>query len=232
MYLNDTEIVEPPAAGWSHIDHLRCMGKTDEVYELLRRLPYLRVSRTGETPEAAARCHFANWAQIAQYASSTSSSGYDGDGHRICSEPPELIDTTPPCVIGLTYGGRDNPLLLAGHRAGHRALDIPEDEADWRRAHPAWSVPDFFDLLPGQFQNLNFVPIGSREVFEIHARGPGNPPALLAAVQDIYRRHGWPELANFRKRECLRAVRRTLREEFPFFFREVSWEEDGEGDEE
>ncbi|KAK8044239.1 hypothetical protein PG993_004263 [Apiospora rasikravindrae] len=261
VYLNESEIVEPPAGGWPHIDNLRSMGKTDEVYDLLRHLPYLRETSI-ETPQAAPSCHFANWREIAQYASLSPASGGDGHGHRLCSEPPELIDRIPPCVVGLTYGGRENPCFLLDnmrdivhwyeckgtirHNLNNDTTnwvapvtdmddpfdwDIPEGEAEWRLECPAWSVPDFFNILRGQFHDLKFVPVSSRVVREVYAGGWGNSPVVLSAVQNIYRRHGWPDLATFRKQECLRAVRRTLREEFPDFLIRDFGEEDGEEDE-
>lgn len=44
MYLDPSDIEEPPEGGWPTItpSTYRLLGKSDEVISLLRRLPYLR----------------------------------------------------------------------------------------------------------------------------------------------------------------------------------------------
>ncbi|KAI9172774.1 hypothetical protein HJFPF1_02288 [Paramyrothecium foliicola] len=83
----------------------------------------------------------------------------------------------------------------------------PEEEAEWRAEYPAWNVKDFFKLLKRQFLRSNFVPI------------------------NIYRYHGLPNLWDFRKEDCLQAVKALLREEFPEFVDELPKHDDvDEGD--
>jgi hypothetical protein len=36
-------------------------------------------------------------------------------------------------------------------------------------------------------------------------------------LQGIYREHGWPDLENYRKEECIEAVMEALAEQFPSF---------------
>ncbi|ORY65200.1 uncharacterized protein BCR38DRAFT_432119 [Pseudomassariella vexata] len=237
-YLHEAYVVEPPSGGWPHIDNLQCMEKTDEVIDLLRHLPYIRRTED-DGPQGAPGCHFADWQQISQAASED-----DGCSMRECSEPSELVENIPPHVIGLTYGGRNNPTFLLDTQRGivhwyecddeirHNAdndpewvmpvTDVddpyewaPEEEAEWRAEHPAWAVADFFHLLQRQFLRLKFVPISPKTVYEVHDQQDSEEAAMLSAVQDIYRQHGWPNLATFRKQECLQAVGAILRTEYP-----------------
>ncbi|KAK8070261.1 hypothetical protein PG994_006877, partial [Apiospora phragmitis] len=121
IYLDESDVLKPPAKGWPHMDNLRCMGKTDEVIELRRDLPYLRNKDIsvwdGTTPEAAPRC-------LPPKASPGSGYGLPGVnwGHnlRLSSEPMELMDedSIPSSVVGLAYGWRNNPCLLLDTKRG------------------------------------------------------------------------------------------------------------------
>lgn len=253
MYLDESDILEPPEGGWPHMDNLRCLGKTDEVIDLLRRLPYLRSkypeADDGTTPEVAPRCHFISWADLA----SKVTPGKDwGRVLRIASEPYELLDedSIPPSVVGLTYNSwRENKFFLLDTARGivhwydcHGEIRInlppapsevddasewaPENEVEWRREYPAWAVTDLFDILRRQFEDLNFVPVGPRSIQEVFTMAEDNR-AVIKAVQDIYRQHGWPDLATYQKENCLRAVRRAIREDFPEFIK-VGHEKDYE----
>jgi hypothetical protein len=44
MFMDPTFIIEPPADGWAEItpEVMSDLGKTDEVIDLLRHLPYIR----------------------------------------------------------------------------------------------------------------------------------------------------------------------------------------------
>ncbi|KAK8091267.1 hypothetical protein PG994_000772 [Apiospora phragmitis] len=247
MYLDESEVIEPPVEGWPYIDNLRSMGKTDEVMALLRHLPYIRRNED-VGPEAAPGCSFADWQQLAQV---TSPDDDDGRSLRECSEPPELVDDIP----SLSYGRRSEPAFLLDTWRGvvhwyecedaiiynnTNNLDwvapvpemddasdwAPEREAEWRAQHPAWAVADFFKILRGQFLALNVVPIGPLEVYDIYTVR-NDDSAVVSAIQQIYRQHGWPDLLTFRKQDCLRAVKTTLHEEFPDFYVEGCDEEDG-----
>ncbi|KAI0017891.1 hypothetical protein F4780DRAFT_566146 [Xylariomycetidae sp. FL0641] len=233
LYLDESEVVSPPSEGWPTIANLRCMGKTDEVIELLKHLPYIqRIEDDGA--QAAPGCHFADWRQLSCAASPESS--VDGQRLRLCSEPPELLAKIPPHVIGLTYGGRSNPSFLLDTQRGivhwhecdgrirHNldgdpnwvmpATDLddpfdwaPEAEAEWRAEHPAWAVADFFGILRDQFRTLKYVPVSARRVLE---DDPGRPSqetsAMISAVRDVYRAHGWPDTDRYRKAACLESV--------------------------
>ncbi|KAK8131886.1 hypothetical protein PG999_000059 [Apiospora kogelbergensis] len=252
MYMDESDILEPPEGGWPHMDNLRCMGKTDEVIELLRRLPYLcpkgPEGKVGLWPSVAPRSDVINWSELAPKAMPCSSSsrrfdGWNGNNLRHISEPMELMneDRIPPDVIGLVYSAgryRKNFLLDTARGIIHwyecwgeiqilsayytpppTRLDFPEEwapenEVEWRSEYPAWSVTDFFAIIRRQFEDLNFVPLGPHNVQEVFTMADDNR-AVIKAVQDIYRQHGWPDLATYRKEDCLRAVRKAMREDFP-----------------
>ncbi|KAK8137613.1 hypothetical protein PG984_003106 [Apiospora sp. TS-2023a] len=233
MYIDESDILEPPEGGWPHMENLRCMGKTDEVIELLRHLPYLRnkqpEAEDGTTPLTPGSVWFRpneDWGQDLRQA----------------SEPYEFVDegVIPPSVVGLTYNRwRDGKYFLLDtergivhwyecpgqieHNPDHplavTAIDAPyewapENEQEWRENNPAWAVADLFAILRQQFEVLNFVPLGPRNVAEVFTIGDDNRE-VITAVQNIYRQHGWPDLAAYRKEDCLRAVRKLVREDFP-----------------
>ncbi|KAK8052247.1 hypothetical protein PG993_003632 [Apiospora rasikravindrae] len=253
MYIDESDILEPPEGGWPHMDNLRCMGKTDEVVELLRRLPYLRnkdsEAEDGTTPAVAPLCHFISWSALAPKVTPGSvwfTPDMDwGRSLRQASEPDELVDedSIPPSVVGLTFNRwRDDKYFLLDTALGivhwyecyveialqpgcpPRLSDglyegAPEKEWEWREEHWAWPVTDLFAILRRQFEELNFVPLGPRSVQEVFTMRDDNR-AVISAVQNIYRQHGWPDLTVYRKEDCLRAVRRAMREDFPKFIKE------------
>ncbi|KAK5657991.1 hypothetical protein OQA88_2545 [Cercophora sp. LCS_1] len=90
-----------------------------------------------------------------------------------------------------------------------------EQELEWRRDATAWSVPEFFEILKGQFIKLQWIPISHRAVVSADWSFAPNGEGLAAMLQNIYREHGWPDLANYRKEECLAAVRKAMEEHYP-----------------
>lgn len=92
-----------------------------------------------------------------------------------------------------------------------------EEELDWRRDATAWAVPEFFEILKDQFIKLQWMPISHGAVVsaEWSFAPSGTGEGLAAMLQDIYREHGWPDLANYRKEECLAAVRKAMDERYP-----------------
>ncbi|KAK7962864.1 uncharacterized protein PG986_003689 [Apiospora aurea] len=211
MYIDDSDILEPPEGGWPHMENLRCMGKTDEVMELLRRLPYLcnkhPEAEDGTTPLAPGSVWFRPnepWGSLRQAA-----------------EPIELVeeDVIPPSVVGLTYNRWRDGKYFYWIPSEASCTDAPyewspENEQEWRENYPAWAVADLFAILRQQFEDLNLVPLGPRNVAEVVIIDDDNRE-VITAVQDVYRQHGWPDLAAYQKEDCLRAVRKLVREDFP-----------------
>ncbi|KAK2033112.1 hypothetical protein LX32DRAFT_660714 [Colletotrichum zoysiae] len=239
MYLREEEVLHPPVGGWPSItpESMADLGKTDEVIFLLRHLSYVgRRNNYYEDPHGAAFCHFANWhlkSLELQHGRIT------GDALRLTSEGADIYEDFPPEVICLTSGDPYNPVFLLDTELGiiywhecpgeikdnparQQVCDdpynwAPENEADWRGGAGKWTVKDFFEILKDQFIALNFIPVDSSRVLDVYAQIGRNPPCdgWIERVQAIYRHHGWPDLENFRKNECLEVIKAALREEFP-----------------
>lgn len=99
LYLDESDIEEPPEDGWPNItaDTMRGLGKTDEVVQLLRHLPYIR---SDERVQGGPWVEFANWRETAGEHGIVSDE--EGESARVCSEPPEYVDNIPPQVISIT----------------------------------------------------------------------------------------------------------------------------------
>jgi hypothetical protein len=235
LYLDDLQIVEPPAGGWPSIssDELQELDKTDEVIDLIRHLPYIRApDNRGRQAQAAAYCYFANWANDSLIASGDEHSD-DSESLRVSSEGSENYEAVPPHVIGLTSGGRDNQAFLPDTKLVVYWYECPgeiksepsrepieddpynyaeEDETEWRAESGVWSVTDFFETLKDQFRELNFIPTSPWSVVDVFAHGL--PNGMVNMLQGIYRQHGWPDLERYRKEDCMAAVRTALEENY------------------
>lgn len=239
MYHDESDVLSPPDGGWPTItpDNLRGLGKADEVISLLRSLPYIRYpENTVLKLQSAPLCQFADWQKDSYYVSIGSS---DCEVLKLCSEGSLLPEDVPPHVVGLTSGNHDNPVLLLDTELGvvywpecpgkircyptrELVTDDPydyadENEAEWRADSAAWAIPDFFEVLKDQFRKLHFVPLSPRLVMDGHTPVTGRDEGMIPMVQDIYRKHGWPDLERYHKRECLEAVRAALNERYPDF---------------
>jgi hypothetical protein len=128
LYVEESDIIEPPKGGWPSItpDSLRCMGKTDEVIALLRHLPYIRrPSDDIDAVHGTPGCYFADWQSLAINAGED-----DGEGLRVCSEGAPLWADVPSHVISLTHGGRDNTAFLLDTQLG--TVHWPECDGELR----------------------------------------------------------------------------------------------------
>jgi hypothetical protein len=141
-------------------------------------------------------------------------------------------------VVGLTAGDRENPIMVLDTKLGiihweecpdkieldhfQEAVEYEpddetgEEEADWRHGAKAWAIPDFFEALKAQFIKLHWIPISPYGVrsTSMSLGGPGTE-GMVPMLQDIYRQHGWPDLAAYRKSECLEAVKKAIVENYP-----------------
>ncbi|KAH6688894.1 hypothetical protein F5X68DRAFT_221564 [Plectosphaerella plurivora] len=219
---------------------LRDFGKSDEVIHLLAHLPYLRsVDDSGYPRQAdgAPDCELANWQDLfPPLRPMEVTREPDAEGLRIITEGPDLATVAPPHLFALTAGHRENYIMALDTQLGivhweeytcpQRIArgdarmgvdyepdsddDVPEGEADWRYSAPAWTVEDFFEVLKDQFKQLHWLPISpwtvrSADYTELH-----NTKGLTKMLQDIYRQHGWPDLAVYNKAECLKAVQKAV----------------------
>lgn len=247
MYLPNSVIQEPPADGWPTIpvDRLRAVGKSDEVIKLLQHLPYVRQpDNYFDKAQVAPDCYFADY-RSGEFDDELNDP--NGTNFRIVTEGLDY-ESVPSHVIGLTSGGRYNPIFLLDtilgivhwtecpdgprlrpSRAGiwDRAdTYAPVNEQEWRTDAPAWAIVDFFELLKDQFESLDFVPISSKEVLDAHETYAEKDEGMIPMVQAIYRDHGWPDLEVYRKEECLEAVAAALKENYPDYANESDSEDE------
>jgi hypothetical protein len=154
MYLNESDIIEPPEGGWPSVttENFQGLGKSDEVIALLRHLPYLRLSENQAYPvEGAPDCKFADWQALAQHISLSLK---NAEAARVMSEVVSF-GNVPPHVIGLTRGGTKNLRFMVDTELGtiqwpERFSEIaststreevyedaydyaPENEVEWRQ---------------------------------------------------------------------------------------------------
>ena len=91
----------------------------------------------------------------------------------------------------------------------------PKDIEEWfRDGAAAWAIPRFFEILEDRFKSLHWIPMSPRTVW-CHRSFGLNGEAIVAMLTDIYRQHGWPDLAVYDKSACMQAVYRALAESYP-----------------
>ncbi|EAQ86816.1 predicted protein [Chaetomium globosum CBS 148.51] len=218
----------------------RLLGKSDEVLALLAHLPYVRCS--WENPaEIAPGSNVADWPVLITRLSQSLGQGPDASFEqarsiRLATEGT-FYRISPPHVVGLitsrdeamvldTKHGiihwEDCPGLIDSGRHSQPNVDwsdfddgVPEEEAEWRYGASAWTIPDFFEVLKEQFINLHWLPIS---FFALRAFADGDYPGeegMMAMLRETYQQHGWPDLAVYRKSDCLKAVKKTMAERYP-----------------
>ena len=153
------------------------------------------------------------------------------------TEGAVFSDFGAPHCVGLTIGSRDTPVMVLDTQsglvhwedcpdtisadpcretAGYEADDdVDEEEANWRYDATAWTIPDFFEILKDQFHRLHWIPISSRVARSAAWGEAPENEGMVAELREVYRLHGWPDLDNYRKSECLGTVRRILEEKYP-----------------
>jgi hypothetical protein len=154
MFMDESRIMEPPPGGWPNITPraLSALNKTEEVVSLLRHLPYIDDSDVDNHPQCIPFTTFANWNTLADKEIAPSECW----GILVCSEDceegfgrEEWAHRTgcdvPSRFVGLTFGGRNNDILvldtasgrihwpdcpgeLQGHRPLPSELEIEEAE--------------------------------------------------------------------------------------------------------
>ncbi|KAF2729335.1 hypothetical protein EJ04DRAFT_502520 [Polyplosphaeria fusca] len=232
MYLNESHIINPPSEGWiTIIASPNTLDKTDKVVNLLRHLPYMRITNDDtRDAEGAPYCKFADWQKL-------SSSRKGRDFLKLCTENASICEDVPRHVVGLTAGGRYNPVFLLDVELGtvtwyecrdeiSEALGwpqveddpydyAPEKEAEWRAEGATWAISDFFEMMKDQYRKLHFIPISPRMVIDEREILQYGPEGMIQGLQKIFREHGWPDLERYCKKECLDAVQAFLEEHYP-----------------
>lgn len=225
MYLPEDMIEEPPAGGWPSItdENVRLLGKNDEVAELMRHLPYI-----SDRGLLAPHSEVAHWANLLANIEDS-----DIDDLRFISEDLGW-ENVPSSAFGILFD-EDRIVLdtkfgvihwVAGVReeakhtpAREGILDdfwdcTPEDE-EWRVA-PAWAIVDFFEILKKLHRDLVYVPIHRTRVEEWFDEFENSEDkSYLRSVRQVYKEHGWPDLAVYKKKECLESVAKLMEERFP-----------------
>ncbi|KAK7956391.1 uncharacterized protein PG986_005613 [Apiospora aurea] len=223
-YLDESEVIYPPKGGWPSIaqadpEVLARFGKTDKGRGL------------DDGIQAMADCPFADWSAI--FTNLTPQSKVESC--RIVTEGYAFYEVAPPHVVGLTASHRDASIIIIDTELGIAHWDnhpyrnkeseirepitddpydwAPEEEAEWRAEAEAWEITDFFEVLKGLYLELHFIPVSNKEGLEDIENF--HPQGLIPMLRQIYHEHGWPNLAAYRKEDCLRAVREAMEANYP-----------------
>lgn len=239
MYLDEETVEWPPEGGWPTLTKkaFGSMEKSERVISLLRQLPYMQDASDGEQrPQGLPEAPFWNWKDNVKDDEPLDPKAVNEV--KILTED-FLCDITTPDLVGLLEGGRnENTVILLDTRYGiaywpecpdeikeeteqeqvqddFEAWDSQE-EVDWRCDAPAWTIPDFFAIIRDQFEQLRFIPVNSRQVIKTWSED-SDDDGMKEMLQEVYRDHGWPDLENHRKEECIEAVKEALAEQYPDF---------------
>ncbi|KAI1512572.1 hypothetical protein Ptr86124_008538 [Pyrenophora tritici-repentis] len=169
MYMDESMIDEPPENGWETIPNGWInFEKTDEVIDLLRRLPYLSYES-------------AYW-----------------------PECPGVVKHTGTLLEDDPFDWEEDGL-------------IPEVQMKWRENSAFWAINDVFEMLKLHFETLEVVPAGRRKVEGMYPwiMRSMEDQAMLAAIQKIYKYHGWPDKTRFRKEDCIADIEAMISAQFP-----------------
>lgn len=241
LFLNADYVVEPPPGGWPQISQtsLGGLGKSDAVIDLLRHVPYLR--RSSDHSDQACGGPRTEWVDWISVADSITQGKRSAEDAKPLSDGFDDSQVVPGHVIGLAASNWDGdygscisldtqlgiciwtkcPSELLDGAVREEVRDdpfdyAPEEEAEWRSDALAWPVVDFFEVLKGHFNQLNFIPISPWEVYSVYMNYGEGTEGMIPALQAIYRQHGWPhDLSRFDKQACLKEVHEMLRERYP-----------------
>ncbi|KAA8613539.1 hypothetical protein PtrSN002B_010176 [Pyrenophora tritici-repentis] len=87
----------------------------------------------------------------------------------------------------------------------------------WRENSAFWAINDVFEMLKLHFETLEVVPAGRRKVEGMYPwiMRSMEDQAMLAAIQKIYKYHGWPDKTRFRKEDCIADIEAMISAQFP-----------------
>lgn len=235
MFLPENFVHEPPAEGWPTITKERVteLGKNDEVYELMRRLPYI-----ADETQLIGHASVAYWPKLlTDHVWVGGVTPFEADDVRIITEGLDWEDV-PPSAFGLICGGRNSEIFILDTRFGTvhwlEAPDFdrnpirkpvtepsggsdpfedcaPENEHGWRK--PAWSIPDFFEILKNELRTLKHVPVEPQQIdwwFDEYETKEDLDEfdARIVAVRHAYQEHGWPDMSVYNKVKCQDVISR------------------------
>lgn len=98
-----------------------------------------------------------------------------------------------------------------------------KEEEEWRGGGGgpcAWETTDFFRMLEHQFREFNYIPFPQQRSWEVLEEIDGKqelsewgPGLLYPRIREIFREHGWPDLEQYRKEDCVKAVGSLVEEQ-------------------
>ncbi|KAF3040115.1 hypothetical protein E8E12_007859 [Didymella heteroderae] len=143
----------------------------------------------------------------------------EGNESRTSSESPPTSDDEDQGDLEDGFVQDDEDPNSDGVEDGEDEADDDDDDDDGRPEwmqdswHPQWLIPEFFEKMKRHFQQLDFVPKDSKEVLEGWPQDIRDNTEFRLAdkLKPIYRKHGWPNLEEYRKEDCLKEVRTTVR---------------------
>ncbi|KAL8738010.1 MAG: hypothetical protein Q9181_001149 [Wetmoreana brouardii] len=190
-YIPPSAVLHPPSTGWSSIDHnvFSSLGKTQEVLNLLRHLPYLE----GE------HWNIAYDTKVIPYNGPRVKAHLEqGDSLENSGLKPFGCDDIPAHVIPLTCGESYGSWLMCDTIEGTITEYIPlgSPASDGRRWRDYLTLPigDFLEAWKRKYMELEWIPMPGK---------PGNI-AMAGELREIYHACGWP--SPFRRDECYDAL--------------------------
>ncbi|KAG9952244.1 hypothetical protein KCU85_g2152, partial [Aureobasidium melanogenum] len=230
MFLPKGRVLEPPVGGWPSItrEKVYFLGKNDEVFELMKHLPYL-----SEEALLAPYAEVADWPFMVDVSFEES----DIEGTRVMTDELDWEDI-PSSAFGIT-SGKDYFILdtqfgvvfwdgAPGEVADTAAREpivgdffdcTPENEHGWR-CNKAWAIADFFEVLKNRYRILKYLPLHEYRIEEWFDQyedgdGPNGNYPFLRAIRRVYKEHGWPDPSVYKKQECMDALQKMIEESFP-----------------
>ena len=236
----------------------QALGKTDEVMSLMAHLPYIRFAGNySSDAHAVPECSFEDWRRVIRQISAAPGPEDMRERARDIrnrGESPEFSPFAPAHFFGLAHSlyadgivivldtklglihwdGYSCPDILEENGRGSTKVDVDweriaasEEDSNWLGSAPAWTIPEFFANLKYLLTNLDWIAISPQTL--VPARENHNDQAgRTAMLKEIYRQHGWPDLAVYRKAECIAAVRKAMDEKYPYSacWRNCTWNGD------
>lgn len=236
MFLPEDRVLEPPAGGWPSItkEKLRFLGKNDEVFELMRNLPYL----SGETL-LAPHAQVADWPFMLDASPFTQRPFHEAEveGMRVITDGLDWEDV-PSSAFGISCGEDcfildtkfgvvfwdSAPGEVTDTAAREPIVEdffdcTPENEHGWR-CNKAWAIADFFEVLKNRYRILKYLPLHEYRIEEWfdqyeNGDGPNGSRPFLRAIRQVYQEYGWPDTSVYKKQECMDALDKMIKSRFP-----------------
>ncbi|KAG9965700.1 hypothetical protein KCU61_g1553, partial [Aureobasidium melanogenum] len=199
-----SDILEPPTGGWPSIitTSLAILGKDEIVIDLLRHLPYIR------------RTHSGNENISYDTVAINYSNAKLRDNRSLDNLVPTAAGSLPAHVVSLTIGARYGSYLLLDTQQGtitdYIMMERPErshspfDDPDHWRAYKTLPITEFFSEWEEMFRSLQWVALSHRSDDGVLLNHDRSTEVTAMEVREIYRNYGWPDA--YRREECQHAL--------------------------